>query len=137
MSPIKSFEVFGERVDVLIDSSMTNGCSSAIVQHVAPGGGPPPHSHKKEDETFTVLEGEFEIFREGVWYRLPRGEVAYAQRGSIHTFRNSGTSPGRIFVFIVPGGFEDYLEAVSPYFPASDMLKIQEISARYGITLYV
>ncbi len=61
MSPIKTFRVFGERVDVLIDTATSNGASATVVQHVPPGGGPPPHSHKNEEETFTVLEGDFEI----------------------------------------------------------------------------
>ena len=137
MSFIKSFEVFGERIDILVNSATSGGASTTLIQHVAPGGGPPPHTHTKEDETFTALEGDFEIFSEGEWSPLARGEIAFAKRGSVHTFRNSGTSHGRVLVFITPGGFEDYLEALSPYFPASDMPKINEISAQYGVTLHI
>jgi quercetin dioxygenase-like cupin family protein len=61
MPPLKTFHVFGERVDVLVDTATSNGTSATVVQHVPPGGGPPAHSHSKEEETFTVLEGDFEI----------------------------------------------------------------------------
>jgi quercetin dioxygenase-like cupin family protein len=88
MPPLKSFIVFGERIDVLINAAMSNGASATIVQHVPAGGGPPPHSHAKEDETFTVLEGDFEVFRDGQWHPLAKGEVAYGPRGGVHTFRN-------------------------------------------------
>ena len=134
MSPLKTFKVFGERVDVLVDTVTSNGVSATVVQHVPPGGGPPPHSHKNEEETFTVLDGDFEILSEGKWNRLPTGEVAYSQRGSIHTFRNVGTTLGRVMVFITPGGFEKYLEEISPLSLPADLQQLLEISERYGIS---
>jgi quercetin dioxygenase-like cupin family protein len=137
MSPLKSFIVFGERIDVLIESATTNGASATIIQHVPPGGGPPPHSHAKEDETFTVLEGDFEVFRDGQWHPSAKGEAAYGPREGIHTFRNIGTTPGSVMIFITPGGLENYLEAISIYSPAVDMPKILEISEKYGITFHV
>jgi quercetin dioxygenase-like cupin family protein len=137
MSPIRTFHVFGERIDVLVDTATSNGASAAIIQHVPPGGGPPPHSHKMEDETFFVLEGDFEIFGDGQWRPVARGEAAYGPRGGVHTFRNTGTSPGRVLIFITPAGFEDYLEAISPFSPATDMPKILEISTKYGITFHM
>jgi quercetin dioxygenase-like cupin family protein len=137
MSPLKTFYVFGERVDVLVDTATSTGLSATVVQHVPPGGGPPPHSHKNEEETFTVLEGDFEILSNGKWSPLVNGEAAYSKRGSVHTFRNTGTTPGRIMVFITPGGFENYLEAISSFSPITDMPKILEISHKYGITFHM
>jgi quercetin dioxygenase-like cupin family protein len=137
MSPLKSFSVFGERIDVLVNSAMSNGASATIVQHVPAGGGPPPHSHAKEDETFAVLEGDFEVFRDGQWHSLAKGEVACGQRGGVHTFRNIGTTPGRVMIFITPAGFENYLEKISHYSPPADMPKILEISDKYGITFHM
>src|SRR5438046_7615589 len=32
-----------------------------------PGGGPPPHYHSNEDETFHVLEGRFAFLADGQW----------------------------------------------------------------------
>jgi uncharacterized cupin superfamily protein len=137
MSSIKTFTVFGDRVDVFIDSAMSNGLSSTLVQEVHPGGGPPPHSHTKEDETFVVLDGDFELLMNGEWHPLVPGEAAYAQRGSTHTFRNSGRAIGRIMVVVTPGGFEKFLQEIGSYSPATDMPKIIEISNSYGITFYL
>ena len=137
MSSIKTFSVFGDRVDVFVDSAISSGLSSTLVQHVQPGGGPPPHSHTNEDETFVALDGEFEILMNGQWHPLVPGEAAYARRGSTHTFRNSGKTIGRIMVMVTPGGFEKYLQEIGSYSPATDMAKIIEISNRYGITFYL
>jgi mannose-6-phosphate isomerase-like protein (cupin superfamily) len=137
MAPVKSFIVFGDSVDVIVDGSMSGGSSAVICQHNSPGDGPPPHMHTREDETFLVLEGDFELLVEGQWESMPRGEPIFAPRGHIHTFRNSGSTTGRLCVFISPAGFEDYLEELSLYSPATDMPKILEISERYGISLYL
>jgi mannose-6-phosphate isomerase-like protein (cupin superfamily) len=137
MQPLKTFKVFGDRVDVLVNSATSNGTSAAVVQYVRPGGGPPPHSHTNEDETFYVLEGDFEILSEGQWLPMAKDEAICGTRGKIHTFRNSGETPGRILVFITPAGFEDYLEQISPYSPAADFPKIMEISKRFGITFHL
>ena len=137
MSSIKTFTVFGDRVDVFVDSATSNGLSSTLVQHVQPGGGPPPHSHTNEDETFMVLEGEFELLMDGKWHPLVPGDAGYARRGSTHTFRNSGKTLGRIMVMVTPGGFEKYLEEIGSYSPATDLPKIIEISNRYGVTFFL
>jgi mannose-6-phosphate isomerase-like protein (cupin superfamily) len=137
MKPVTSFKVFGEDNDIFVNSAMSHGASSVLIQTTSPGGGPPPHKHTKEDETFTVLEGEFEFLQDGQWTSLPVGQVLFAPRGHIHTFRNSGASVGKILVFVSPGGFEEYLQEIGPLSPAADMPKILEISERYGITFHV
>ena len=38
----------------------TGGSGRAVETHDVPGGGPPPHIHHREDETFQMLEGEYE-----------------------------------------------------------------------------
>jgi hypothetical protein len=65
------------------------------------------------------------------------GEASFGPRGSIHTFRNVGKTLGRVMVFITPGGCENYLEEISKCSPATEMQKILEISARYGITFHM
>jgi hypothetical protein len=66
-----------------------------------------------------------------------KGEPIFAPRGNIHTYRNTGSISGKLCVFISPAGFEDYLEELSPYSPATDMPKILEISGRHGISFYL
>ena len=136
MKPVKSLTIFGETVEILVDGSMTAGTSAVTVQLTPPGGGPPLHSHTREDETFTVLEGEFELFSDGEWHKLPVGDLFFAPRGGIHTFRNAGKTMGKIAVFISPAGMEHFFEALAGLTPEKDMPRILEIFAEYGLSLH-
>ena len=136
MKPVKTFNVLGERVDVITCGEMTNGASTLVIQTTSPGGGPPPHKHTREDETFTVLEGDFEVLDSGQWRSVPKGEFLFAPRGSIHTFRNVGTTDGRMAVFIAPAGLEGFFEQIEGLTPA-DMPKLVEIANKFGLTFYL
>jgi quercetin dioxygenase-like cupin family protein len=134
MKVVKQFRVFGEPVKVLISSEETGGSFAAIHQTSPPGGGPPPHIHYNEDEIFTVIRGEFEIFNGDNWHKLAEGETFYTLRGQVHTFRNCGSTEGTIQALIVPGtGMDNYLEEISVLAMPGDAARLKEISDRYGI----
>ena len=134
MKPLKSFTVLGEPVEVLVDGQMTNGAFSVITQTSPPGGGPPPHSHANEDEIFTAIDGDFELFDGTAWHPLPQGSTTRALRGGVHSFRNSSGRHAKMQVIISPAGFEEYLEEISPLALPQDLDKLLQISAEYGIT---
>ena len=134
MTAIKSFPVLGDQVDMLVTQEMTGGSSATLVETSPPGGGPPPHQHRNEDETFFVIEGDYEFLVDGEWVKASAGDSFYRARGTIHSFRNCGTTSGRILIFVQPGGFQTYLEEISPLSVPSDLGKLIEISNRYGIT---
>ncbi len=134
MAPVKTFKVFGEPVEVLVSGEMTGGLSTTLTQTSPPGGGPPPHLHLNEDETFFVLEGEYEFLWDGEWHPIAHGETVFARRGSVHTFRNAGTTTGKILIFVAPAGLDKYLEEISPLAIPQDMAELLAISERYGIS---
>jgi quercetin dioxygenase-like cupin family protein len=132
LSHHKSFKVFGEPVEVLVPGELTCGASTTMVQTSPPGGGAPPHSHQHEDETFYVLEGEYEFLQGGEWQPARAGRAVYASRGSVHTFRNRGATTGRMMVFVTPAGLDKYLEEISILSVPEDLEQLLEISKRYG-----
>lgn len=134
MRALKTFKVFGEPVEVLIPGEATNGLSSTLTQTSPPGGGPPPHSHTNEDETFFVLEGEYEFLEGGQWHKAEHGRAILAKRGSVHTFRNVGNTTGKMLVFLTPAGLEKYLEEISALSMPQDAARLIAISERYGIS---
>ena len=134
---MKRFTVFGEPVEILISGEETGGASTTFTQASPPGGGPPPHSHKNEHEMFYVLEGEYEFFLNGDRRKLALGDAIHASRGSLHTFRNIGTADGKLLIVTVPGGFEKYLEEISPLSIPQDMERLIDISTRYGISFVI
>ncbi len=133
MNVIKSFPVFGEQIDVWVSTKETGGSFCQFVQNCPPGGGPPPHIHGMEDEIFRALEGEFELFDGETWNKLPTGEYRWAKRGSLHTFRNCGTTMGRIMCIAMPGGLDEYLEKISVLVMPQDAERLLEISVPYAI----
>jgi quercetin dioxygenase-like cupin family protein len=137
LKPVKTFKVFGEPVEILVTGQMTGGQSSTFTQTSPPGGGPPPHSHRYEHETFFVLEGEYEFLENGEWHKISPGETVHAEPGSLHTFRNAGASIGKILIFTTPGGFEKYLEEISVLSIPQDMQQLLAVSERYGITFAI
>ena len=135
MPPLKTLNVLGEIVDVFVDKAMTSGSLSVIVGTTRPGGGPPPHVHTREDETFCALEGSYEFWSEGVWRPIPNNVPLFAPRNIPHTFRNVSATPGRMMTAISPGGLEVFFEHLSGLSPATDMPRILEIFAQFGLSL--
>jgi quercetin dioxygenase-like cupin family protein len=134
LNPSRTVTVFGEPIEILISGEMTAGCSTTLIQTSPPGGGPPPHSHLNEDEVFFVLEGDYEFLAGGAWSRVASGQAVSGMRGSVHTFRNVGTTAGKVLIFVAPAGLENYFDEISPLSIPGDMAQLLAISERFGIS---
>jgi quercetin dioxygenase-like cupin family protein len=75
---MESFTVLGEPVEILISSEDAHGGSTTLTQTSPPVGGPPPHSHTNEDETFYVLEGDYEFLLNGDRHNVTAGHAIHA-----------------------------------------------------------
>lgn len=84
----------------------------------APGGGPPPHIHTREDEFWYVIDGTFEIRVGDDVHALGPGGFAYAPRGTVHNFRNNADTPSRVLVGFTPGGMSGFFREAGQ--PATD-----------------
>lgn len=109
-------------LDSLITFKLTGehtGGDMTLIETVAePHTGPPPHVHEREDETFYILEGEFEFLAGDDTIRASAGSVVYGPRGVIHTYRNVGDETGRFLTMITPSGLEDFFSEIGE--PARD-----------------
>jgi hypothetical protein len=65
---------------------------------VPPGGGPPPHIHTREKETFYVLEGNVEFLLGEQTVVAGPGDFVNVPRGTVHRFQNTGTATARIIL---------------------------------------
>lgn len=106
---------------------------------VPPGGGPPPHVHHREDETFYVIEGEFEFYAKGETIKAEAGSLVIAPRDIPHTFKNVGSTPGKMLILVRPAGFENFIAefATLPYDQPPDVAKMAAIAAKYGLEFLV
>jgi quercetin dioxygenase-like cupin family protein len=127
--------VVGDVIRIHIGSAETGGVFSMIEEISPPGGGPPPHIHRDEDEGFYVLEGEVEFLLGDRWVRVAPGASAFGKRGVPHTFRNVGSAPSRVLATISPGGFERFFEEVDRMAQSAPPTPEQLVAlgGRYGL----
>ena len=109
----RSLWVMGVLVTHKIPSHRTGGAYSLFEVATQPGAGPPPHIHHREDESFYVLEGEYEFLIEGGTIRARAGSLLYFPKGTLHAHRGVGDGVGRMLVTQTPGGlYERFFEKV-------------------------
>jgi quercetin dioxygenase-like cupin family protein len=145
MNPISVSSDEGKQVNILgtpmlirIHGRDTGGVVSVVETHDMTGGGPPPHIHHHEDETFQVLEGEYEFSVAGKTITAKEGTTLFAPRGIPHTYRYVGKTPGRLMTVITPAGFEGFFEeigALSPQQQQQDIPRVMEIGQKYGLEI--
>src|SRR5215469_7454246 len=144
MSPIQVSSTGGESVNVLgipmfirIHGRDTGGVVSVVESHDVPGGGPPPHVHHREDETFQVLAGDYEFTVDGKTFLAKPGTTIFAPRGIPHGYRNTGKTPGRLMCVITPSGFEGFFEDIGALTPQQqqDIPQVMAIAKKYGMEI--
>ncbi len=144
---MKVLSVAGDRVALLLTGEETGGLYTVMESLVPPGGGPPPHLHRAEDEGFQVVTGEVTFFLEGKPIVLQPGGHVFAPRGTPHHFRNTGAEPALVLITATPAGIEKFFEAAGtplndrgatplPFSPAAAAEMIR-IAPDYGIKILV
>jgi quercetin dioxygenase-like cupin family protein len=94
----------GDSVSFLLTGQESRGNCFIVEGMVVPGGGPPPHVHQHEDETFYMLEGEATFTAGGQTIRAKSGDCIHIPRGTVHSLRGEGTRPGRALIIVSPAG---------------------------------
>lgn len=142
MNPIQVPKDGGQQVNVLgipifirLHGRDTGGALSVVESIDLPGGGPPPHVHHREDETFQILDGEFEFSVGGKKVIAKKGSTLFAPRGIPHTYRYLGQRPGRLMCIITPAGFEGFFEEIGAMSPQQqqDIPRMLEIAKKFGL----
>ena len=131
----RKLNVLGIPMVIRIQGRDTDGIVSTVESHDVPGGGPPPHIHQREDETFQVLEGEYEWTVGGEKFIAQKGATIFAPRGIPHTYRYLGKTPGRLMCVITPSGFEGFFEEIGAMSPQQqqDIPRVIELGRKYGL----
>ena len=71
-----------------------------------------PHVHRRHEELFYVLEGEFDFFLGDRTVRVGPGSFINVPPGVMHDFRNPGALPARWLGIFSPGGLDRYFEEI-------------------------
>lgn len=103
-------ECLNIRTVIKVSSASSGGSLGMAEMAVPPGEGPPMHIHRREDESFHVLEGRFRFWCDGRTFDGGAGATVMLPRDIPHTFVNIGDAPGRLLALVTPGGFEAFFE---------------------------
>ena len=136
--------VVGDVYRIMATGDDTDGKYAMFEAVVRPGGGPPPHIHSREEESFYVLEGEitFQVGDERIVAKA--GTFANMPVGSLHSFTNATDKLARMIVSVAPAGLEKmFLEVGQPVAfggqapPASkdEIDKLLAVAPSYGIEI--
>ena len=125
----------GDVYRFLVTGEETGGSYFAMEAIVPPGGGPPPHIHRNEDETFYVVEGSCDIRLGDDWVTAGVGDFVNVPRGAVHCFHNAGNAPMRMILTFTPAGIERFFEETLER--AYDLTQqcpdnLAEVGARYA-----
>ncbi len=142
----RSMWVMGVLVTYKIPSQRTGGAYALFEVSTQPGAGPPPHIHHREDESFYVIEGDYEFLIGRDTLRVGRGSLLYVPKGTLHAHRGVGEGVGRMLVTQTPGGlYERFFEEVGKAVDGDscsllfeeqlDVKWIVEAAAKYGIEI--
>jgi quercetin dioxygenase-like cupin family protein len=138
----ESVWLVGDTYTFKATSENTNGSLVSLEATVPPQGGPPPHIHHREDESFYLLEGELEFLGGERTFVASAGSFVYLPKGTLHAFKNVGTEIARMVVLITPAGMDRFFfEVGRPAFEGGiapppgpeDIEKILAASAKYGL----
>ena len=130
-------------VHIRVDGEASGGALSLIDERGRRGDMPPLHVHRRDDETFHVLEGELSLFVAGEEIVLGPGEAAFAPRDLPHTYRVE-SDEARWLVITAPAGFDAFVREVSepapgeelpPHGRAVDPALLGEAAERAGIEI--
>ena len=86
----------GDLYTFLVTGEESGGAYFAMEAFVPPGGGPPPHIHSREDETFYLLEGEIEFLLGDETILAGPGDFVTSPAAPSTASRTSATRPAKL-----------------------------------------
>jgi len=110
----------------------------ALVEGRHPVGEPRirDHVHARHEETFVVLEGQYEVRLGQRILLVVAGDYVFVPRGTPHTYRNAGPTPARVINLISPPDGVHLLAELGALFGTGiDETLLAEIHARHATSL--
>jgi quercetin dioxygenase-like cupin family protein len=92
----------GDRMTFLITGAETSGAFFMAEVSVAPGGGPPPHVHSREDESFYLQQGTLAVQVGDKSLNVVAGDFVHMPRGTAHSSKNLGNETAKLLMVATP-----------------------------------
>jgi quercetin dioxygenase-like cupin family protein len=129
--------VGGSSVTIKAETASTGGGVFLSETQLAPGPGPPPHTHERLTDMFYVLEGVLTLQVEDQAVEAGPGSFVCVPPGTVHTFANRSDGPVRFLNLNTPAGFEGYMRELGGAFSGGATPTPQEIgtiASRYDFS---
>ena len=140
----RTIAVAGDVYRFLATGDDTDGKYATFEATLSPGGGPPPHIHSREEESFYVLEGTVTFQVGDKKLTATAGDFANMPIGSLHSFKNETDQPARMIISLAPAGLEKMFfetgvpvalgESPPPLAPA-EIERLLAAAPKYGIEI--
>ncbi len=134
----RSVTVFGT-IEIIYRavSEDTDGVYSLFEMIIQPGEGPPMHVHGREDESFYVLDGAFDVQIGDQSFTATRGWFGLGQRDVPHSFKAVGPNPGKMLMIATPAGFERFFDELAELtaVPPFDFDRVRALFEKYGMQI--
>ena len=130
-------------VHVHVDGDTSGGALALLDELGRRGDMPPLHVHRRDDETFYVLEGEVTVFVGGDQIVLGPGQSVLAPRDVPHAYRVESEEAHWLLI-TTPAGFEAFVREVAEPAPAEklppagrpfDPTVLRQAAAKVGIEI--
>lgn len=137
----RTIGIVGDIYRFLVTGEETGGRYAMFEAVVPPGGGPPTHLHRREDETFYVMEGHITFQVDGERVVAGPGSFVNMPIGIPHSFKNETNQTAKMLISYAPAGLEQYFFEVGQAFegelppkPTPDEIqRLKAAAPRYGI----
>lgn len=143
----RTIAVVGDVYRFLATGEETDGKYAMWEAIVPPDGGPPPHIHLREEESFYILEGEITLQVGDEKIVATAGTFANMPTGSLHSFKNATDKTARMILSVAPAGLEKmFFEVGVPLDEGSteappptkqEIEKLLAVAPNYGIEIRV
>jgi mannose-6-phosphate isomerase-like protein (cupin superfamily) len=119
--------------DVKASGRSTGG--SLTVIELGIDGGPPRHTHTREDESFYLLTRTLDVECDDDRFRAVPGSFVFLPRNLAHAFRSVG-GPSTALLIATPGGLDEYFAELHAAMDSkADSAKLNTIMEAFGIVL--
>jgi quercetin dioxygenase-like cupin family protein len=118
----------GGEVTFKVRGLESDGVITTFESVIAPGDGPPLHTHANEVEILYVLEGSFRFQLGDDVVDAPAGATMFVPPGIAHYFQNAGERPGTLLIVFSPSGMERFFELTG-----ADRSAFAEMAANVGM----
>jgi mannose-6-phosphate isomerase-like protein (cupin superfamily) len=108
----------GRGPDVKASGRSTGGSLTVIEATI--DGGPPRHTHSREDESFYLLAGTLDVECGEDRFRAGPGSLVFLPRNLPHVFRSVG-GPATALLIVTPGGQDEYFAELAAALAATSM----------------